>query len=319
VSIAIRAWRRDWLREAVASVLAQTHRDLELVICDPAGTLEDVARDARDDRIRYCRPPLCDNASARFRSAVALCRGRYIGVLDDDDRYEPVFVARLVDALENDAECGVAFCRTTWECGGRRTAPADARPEGRQPDIASDMLARGWTVSPSHMLVRRTALDAAERAQAMPDGVAPDTFLNLTIALAGWRHVLVDARLVVCRWHDGQLSRKFPGGPDTAVATWRALDLQDPRLAALRDRRLAGALLVRSVLRLRAGQAVGAREDLREAARACPTAWPRQRRLLELAAAAGPLGRTAAAAWLAWSPRSRRRRRPPDAIGRTDL
>ena len=315
VSIAIRAWRREWLQEAIASVLAQTHRDFELVICDPAGALEDVVRKARDGRIRYCRPPHHPDASGRFRAAVALCRGRYIGLLDDDDRYEPAFVARLFGVLEQDPECGVAFCRTTWEYRDRIFAPADRRPAGRQPDAAADMLARGWTVSPSHMLMRRAALDAVERAQRMPDGVAPDTFVNLTLAAAGWRHVLVDARLVVCRWHDDQLSRAVPGAADTAVATWRALHFQDPRLAALRDRRLATALLVRSLLRLRAGDGARVREDLRGAARVCPSAWPGPRRLLQVAAASGVGGKLAAAAYLAWSPSSRRRRLPPQTIG----
>lgn len=39
VSIAIRAYRRRWLGEAIASVLGQTYRDLELVVYDDAGEI----------------------------------------------------------------------------------------------------------------------------------------------------------------------------------------------------------------------------------------------------------------------------------------
>jgi hypothetical protein len=315
VSIAIRAYRRRWLGEAVASVLAQTHRDLELVVYDDAGDLVDVVRAAGDARVRYQRADRRLQASGRFLAAVALCRAPVVGLLDDDDRYEPAFVARLLEALERDPAAGVAFCRATWEGSGQRVKPTDPRPPGRQPNLLSGMLAEGWTVAPSHMLMRRAAFEAAERVRPMPDGVAPDVFVNIGIAQAAWHHVLVDAPLVVCRWHAEQLSRRFPVAADVAVATWRAIELRDPALAALRDRRLARAHLVRAFDRLRAGETRAAREDVRAAADVCPSAWSVPRRLLQAATAAGPVGRMAANAWTAWSPRGRRRARPPVVLG----
>jgi glycosyltransferase involved in cell wall biosynthesis len=315
VSIAIRAYRRRWLGAAVSSVLAQTHHDLELVIYDDAGDLEDVANAARDGRVRYHRAERRLQASGRFLAAVGVCRAPYVGLLDDDDRYEPAFVARLLEALEKDPEAGVAFCRTTWEADGRRIRPRDSRPPGRQPNLPTAMLADGWTVAPSQMLVRRTALEAAARVQPMPDGVAPDVFVNVRIALAGWHHVLVDAPLVVCRWHADQSSRRFPSANDVAVATWRSIELGEAALSRLRDRRLARAHLVRAFDRLRAGDTRGAREDVRAAAGACHSAWRGPRRLLRAAAAVGPAGRMAATAWLAWSPQGRRRAEPPLVIG----
>jgi glycosyltransferase involved in cell wall biosynthesis len=315
VSIAIRAFRRRWLSEAIASVLAQTYRDLELVIYDDAGDLEPLASAAGDPRVRYHRAEEPRTASGRFAAAVALCRAAYVGVLDDDDAYAPGFVAALAAALDADPRAGVAFCRTTWEADGVRVAPADPRPPGVQAGIAATMLRDGWTVSPSHMLFRRAAWDAALRDQPMPPGVAPDVFLNLRVALAGWAHVLVDAPLVVLRWHPEQLSRRFPAAADVGVATWRTIVLADPRLAALRDRRLARALLARGLDALRAGQVEDALADLAAARDASPSAWILERRVLAGAAACGGLGVLAARAWSAASSRGRARRRPPLAIG----
>lgn len=315
VSIAIRAFRRRWLAEAIASVLAQTHRDLELVIYDDAGDLEDLATATGDPRVRYHRADAPRTASGRFLAAVALCRGEYIGLLDDDDAYAPDFVAALAAALDADERAGIAFCRPTWDDGGARMTPVDPRPGGRQRDAATAMLRDGWTVSPSHMLFRRAAYDAALRDQPMPPGVAPDTFVNLRVALAGWAHVLVDARLVVTRWHAGQLSRSFPEAEDAAVATFRIIHIDDPLLAVLRERRLARTHLVRAVDALRAGDVRLARDDVAAAAAVAPAAWRGARRALALAAAAGPAGVLAARAWSAWSPRGRRRARPPDRIG----
>ena len=246
---------------------------------------------------------------------MALCRGAYIGVLDDDDAYAPGFVAALAAALDADPRAGVAFCRTTWEDDGVRVTPADPRPPGVQAGVAATMLRDGWTVSPSHMLFRRDAWEAALRDQPMPSGVAPDAFLNLRVAMAGWAHVLVDAPLVVIRWHPEQLSRRFPAAADVGIATWRTIVLANPTLAALRDRRLARALLVRGFDALRAGDVAGARADVAAARDASPSAWIRARRILAGAAACGVFGVLAARAWSAASSRGRARRRPPLTIG----
>ena len=315
VSIAIRAFRRRWLAEAIASVLAQTHRDLELVIYDDAGDFEPLATATRDARIRYHRAEGRRTASGRFAAAVALCHGEYVGLLDDDDAYAPDFVARLAAALDTDPEAGAAFCRTTWDDDGRRVRPVDARSSGRQPDAAATMLRDGWTVSPSHLLLRRCAYDHALRDQALPPGVLPDIFVNLRLAMAGWHHVLVDAPLVVTRWHAGQFTRMYPLAGDTAVATWRTIHIDDPALTALRDRRLARSLLVRAVDALRAGDVVQARGDVIAAADAAPGAWRALRLAVGRAAACGLPGVWAARVWAAMSPRGRRRRRPPRRIG----
>ena len=227
VSIAIRAFRRRWLAEAIASVLAQTHRDLELVIYDDAGDLEALATATGDPRVRYHRAEERRTASGRFTAAVALCRGEYIGILDDDDAYAPDFVAALVQALDTDPQCGVAFCRSTWDDNGKLIVPADPRPAGRQADYAVSMLRHGWWTAFSEMLIRRSALEAALRDQPLPPDVGPDTFINLRIALAGWTHVLVDGRLSRRRWHASQLSRTFPVAGDMSVATFRRLSIAE--------------------------------------------------------------------------------------------
>ncbi len=262
VSIAIRAFRRRWLAEAIASVLAQTHRDLELVIYDDAGDLEPLAMATGDPRVRYHRADQPRTPSGRFAAAVAQCRGAYVGVLDDDDAYAPAFVAALAAALDADPRAGAAFCRTTWQGEHGRVVPVDGRPPGTVADAALAMLRDGWTVTPSHLLFRREAYDAVFGPSPMPPGVSPDTLLNVCLAMRGWRHVLVDAPLVVTRWHAHQLSRLSIAALDCEVSTWRALALEDPVLAAHRDRRLARALLARAALALRAGDLGRVRADL---------------------------------------------------------
>lgn len=315
VSIAIRAFRRRWLHEAIASVLTQTYQHLELVIFDDAGDLEDVAASFADARVRYVRAVTRLGASGRFSAAVAECRGEFIGLLDDDDRYERTFVERLLRELLDDPDAGIAFCRTTYDYRGRLFTPRDSRPSGRIPNAAYRMLAERWTVSPSHMLIRRNALDAAWRDQAMPDGVSPDLFVNMRVALAGWHHVLSPWALCVYRWHDEQLSRRGPSATDLPIATLKALRVDDGPLGALRNRALARAYLARGVARVAAGDRRASLEDCRAAAHASPRSWRLPRHLLTLAAWSGVAGSRLTRGVLTLMPRGHHRTRPPRSIG----
>lgn len=229
VSIAIRAFRRRWLGDAITSVLQQTHRDLELIVYDDAGDLEDVATGFRDERVRYVRAEKKFEASGRFAAAVALCRGTYIGLLDDDDRYEPPFVERMVHALEAHPRAGAAICRELHD----RNGTVIAAPPPPVTNVMRRILAERWSVSPSATLFRRAALEQF----ALPDGVSPDVFTNFSIAQAGWQHVLVDEVLVTRRVHAEQISRSVTCAK-YAVETFARLRVSDPELERLRGHEL---------------------------------------------------------------------------------
>lgn len=93
-----------WLAEALGSALAQSLSDLELVVVDDgsrdrsAAIAEAMA--ARDPRLRVVRRPVNRGAAATRNEALALARGRWIAVLDGDDRMAPERLARLVATAE---------------------------------------------------------------------------------------------------------------------------------------------------------------------------------------------------------------------------
>jgi glycosyltransferase involved in cell wall biosynthesis len=264
VSIAIRGYRRRWIEGAIASVLGQSWRDLELVVYDDAGDLADLVAALDDGRVRYVRAREKLGASGRYKAAVALCSGRYIGVLDDDDRYEPRFVERLIGVLENDPRAGVAFCRSMRDSGGIRIEEIPAGQAGLQAGVVRKILVEQWILPTSLMLLRRAALDESEVLHFIPDGVAPDVFVNFHLALAGWHHLLVDEVLVVRGWHDEQLSRSL-AAIDHGVATYEHLHIEDPELDRLRREEVARHLIRRAFHHLRAGRRQDATEDLRAA------------------------------------------------------
>src|SRR5262249_9984238 len=110
--------------DSVRSVLAQTHRDLELVIIDD-GSTDDSARVLEelksDRRVRVVRTPNAGQAAA-LNLGVSLARGAYVGFIDADDEYYPEHVEALVDACET-GDLDVAFAGIDIvQCGARRTS-----------------------------------------------------------------------------------------------------------------------------------------------------------------------------------------------------
>jgi glycosyltransferase involved in cell wall biosynthesis len=97
--------RQAWLEEAIASVVAQTVDDWELVVVDDASSPP--ARVPDDARIRLVRLERNVGAAGARNAGLDVARGRYITFLDDDDAYAP---ERLSLALEGLERAPIAIC-----------------------------------------------------------------------------------------------------------------------------------------------------------------------------------------------------------------
>jgi len=104
-----------FLADAIDSLLAQTFRDFELIISDNASTdgTEAICREraARDPRVRYLRSDTNRGATWNFNRVFELARGEYFKWAAHDDRHEPAFLARCVEALDRDPEVVLACTR----------------------------------------------------------------------------------------------------------------------------------------------------------------------------------------------------------------
>jgi hypothetical protein len=96
--------RRDWLRLAMDSVLAQDYPDLELLVMDDGSSdetpqlLEEYARRHPPERFRFFRHDNMGQARTLNRG-YELARGEVLGYLSDDDLLAPEMVSRLVREL----------------------------------------------------------------------------------------------------------------------------------------------------------------------------------------------------------------------------
>src|SRR5438045_176595 len=101
------------LGEALASVLAQTDPDLEVVLVDDGSrdrSLE-LARDfaARDARVRVVARPR-EGIVPALETARGLARGRFLLRMDADDVCLPGRLARSRELLESDPRLAVVSC-----------------------------------------------------------------------------------------------------------------------------------------------------------------------------------------------------------------
>src|SRR5262249_11174136 len=80
--------RRDFVREAIASVLAQTYRDFELLVIDD-GSDDDTATIVQEfDGVRYVFQPNRGVSAAR-NCGMTLSTGALLAFLDSDDLWQP--------------------------------------------------------------------------------------------------------------------------------------------------------------------------------------------------------------------------------------
>jgi glycosyltransferase involved in cell wall biosynthesis len=130
--------RARLIGETIASVLAQTHVDLEHLIVDDGSTddTETVVRGFGDPRVRYLRLPHGGGYLSRLRTrALEEARHDWIAFLDSDDLWLPRKLEAQVVRLR---ETGVGICAggvTVFSEGGGERVPYGAALDGGAVDL----------------------------------------------------------------------------------------------------------------------------------------------------------------------------------------
>jgi len=135
VVIAIPARNSDaTLRQTIESALAQTYRNLRIVVIDNAST-DDTALIAADFARRDSRVELKSfkelvSAEDNFNRCLKEANGALIAILHADDLYEAEMIAEQVAFFERHPECSVVFANaktidSKGEVTGRRFIPAE--------------------------------------------------------------------------------------------------------------------------------------------------------------------------------------------------
>lgn len=220
VSVVIPTYNRaSIVSMAIDSVLAQTYRDLEVIVVDDGSTDETPALlAAYGDRIRVLRQENAGPAIARNRG-IAAARGELVAFLDSDDTWLPRKLERqvaLLDRVGDAVPCCLCNCQVQYQDGSTTSTftIADTIPscaEGVWLNPAAVLLTR-FVLFNQAVLIRRSAL---EQAGAFDEKLrfAEDYDLPLRLALAGPWAILADNLVIYhASSHDSWAARALREG-----------------------------------------------------------------------------------------------------------
>jgi glycosyltransferase involved in cell wall biosynthesis len=214
--------RLTFFADALRSVEAQTFTDHEIVVADDSGTgaARALSLASGNARVRYHANPTSLGIALSVRHAFAQARGKYIAILNDDDLWEPEFLARLVRPLEDDPKRVLAFCDhfiidahgTIDEAATDRNTKQFGRsnlPEGEIADPKSFVLRQNGVPLAMGALFRAAALPSERLVRDVAG--AYDFWISSLMAASGGRFFYVPGRLTRYRVHaDMETVRRDP-------------------------------------------------------------------------------------------------------------
>jgi len=246
---------RNFLRDRMDSLIAQTVKDWELILCDSYsndGSWELLQEYRGDPRIRLCQVARA-GVFAGWNECLRRARGTYIYIATSDDTSDPHFLEKLLEPLESGSQAEMSFCdfQTIDEVG----RPVDHgiakfkrqyfgnllnRPalwDGQAQFLLHLAFGTVWTTMAA-VLFRRRLLDTVGLFRTDMGRMA-DFEWSLKASLAS-SSVFVPGKLVTWRIHDRQCTGLRPLHPSETSAVLnsvRHMALHHPAIpAAWRDR-----------------------------------------------------------------------------------
>ena len=223
VSILIPTFNRPrYLRETLATAVAQTWRNLEIVVHDNASPADPapIVAGFADPRIALYRNRENLGVTRNLVAGLQRCHGKYVAILGDDDLWHPEYLATLVAPLEDDDALVLAFCdhgiidgegrpddatadKVTRRFGRHRLRQGVYRPFDR---IA--LVYRSICIV-SGAVLRRADIDW----RALPGDLrfGGDLYIAYLAARTGKACYYVPQRLASYRYHRGSLSSSLRG------------------------------------------------------------------------------------------------------------
>lgn len=167
VSVIIRAFNCEkYISEAIASVLAQTFQDFEIIIVDDASTdgtraiLQTYVQ--QDERIKVFRNETNQGPVRTMNIGLQHARGEFVAVNDADDVSLPHCLEIQVNSLKAKPHIalvgGLAYFID--EDGEEIKSPGRGRWERRGPEEVRKYLAKGYSFAHSSVMFRRECIEA---------------------------------------------------------------------------------------------------------------------------------------------------------------
>lgn len=213
VSVVIPTWnRRDLVRQAIASVAAQSRGDWELIVVDDGSTdgTGAMIEEMNDARIRVIELGHSGSVGHLRNVGAQAASAHWIAFLDSDDLWLPDKLKLQLDAL---GASGAAWCYGACEllrAGGEVTPIRAGQFMPLSGDILHDLLAERTGAYIGTLVVRR---DLFEKAGGFDESLANREDLDFELRLAAIAEAVAVAEVVTrVREHEGRRTRdlSFP-------------------------------------------------------------------------------------------------------------
>lgn len=216
--------RRDFAREAIASVCAQTYRDFELIVVDDGSTdgtarIVEEFRQGRADSIQYIFQTN-QGVSAARNHGVVRSSGQLLAFLDSDDVWQPEKLATQIAFFNAQPTAQICQTQEVWLRRGLRV-----NPRNKHRKSGGDIFLRSLElclVSPSAVMMQRTLF---ERMGGFDEQLPACEDYDLWLRIGARLPVdLIALPLVIKRGgHADQLSHQFWGMDRFRVIALRKL------------------------------------------------------------------------------------------------
>lgn len=192
-----------YIKEAIESILNQTHTNFEFLIIDDASTDETVSiiKSYTDPRIQLIIKPINSGYTESLNMGLALAEGKYIARMDGDDISLPERFAKQVFFLENQPD--VVLCGTLFSIIGSNAIVAV--PENH--DAIKLALLRGNCIAHPSVMIRKQTLDEFSIVYDVSKEPAEDYDMWVRLISKGSLHNLQEV-LLKYRMHNSQVSQK---------------------------------------------------------------------------------------------------------------
>ena len=202
ISIVIPAYNRwEFLQHAVASVIAQTYTNWELVVVDDGstdGTKEEI-ESLHDKRIHVFSVPHCGNIAVLRNAGVAAGKGEWLAFLDSDDEWVPEKLQLQLQFLQQQ--------QSLWSYGGfemmDETGQTIPLKSGEYVAISGwitkELLTNKATATIGSLMVNRKLFEELDGFNSNPELVLREDYdlvlrLSLKTKAAALPHLLVRIR-----------------------------------------------------------------------------------------------------------------------------
>lgn len=235
VSIIVTVYKRiEFLEGALRSALSQTYPSYEVIVADDSDSPEIRSLVGRfGPAIRYFGNNPTLGVALSLRAAVAMAKGKYIAILNDDDEWEPKFLENLVPPLEADSSRVLAFC-DHWIMRDSGTLDIAATGEntirygrselqrGDVNDLASLVLEKNGVPLAMGAVFRKEAIDFSHLVREVAG--AYDFWISCLLASGAGRAWYEPTRLTKYRVHSAmETGRRAPDKNTNMVFIYSAL------------------------------------------------------------------------------------------------